>query len=274
MTEHHGWRLYDLTPEGRLTPPFLWRLSPKDYDAHRDDWQPGVNIARCTAHDHPAPAEDCSCGLRLVLDRQELLSNTGEDRFLHHRETILTACGVVARVTGYGRTLPGIDMPLDDPHTTLRVNALRIEELFLADRYLPLTEALRDRYGVPVHPAPDWWPAEPKAAPAPPRPGPDGFLASLRETGMGTADLTDDAAWLGVGRLCEKSLRDGATYEDVCWAMFTTASGPTIQQAEAFVMNVLRNFAPGTLPQRGWVLNTPKSSLDVMLHQTSRALFG
>lgn len=46
-------------------------------------------------------------------------------------------------------------------------------------------------------------------------------------------------------------LRDGETYDDLVRGMFDEPVKPDARQAETFVLLALRNFAPGTNPNRG-----------------------
>jgi hypothetical protein len=63
-------------------------------DLSIETWKLGQNTARCLVKDHKAPAEDCTCGLRVVGPG----GYTGGDlrvRFAHHLVTMPRARGAV-----------------------------------------------------------------------------------------------------------------------------------------------------------------------------------
>ena len=108
--------MFTLDPDGVLQPPFLYRYWP-------DKAQPFTGrerAAKCIEHDHPAPAEGCTCGSRATVDLSELLAAVTGRTFTGGGASILAATGVLARVLLEGRILIGVGMPADDPPTTWR----------------------------------------------------------------------------------------------------------------------------------------------------------
>lgn len=93
--------------------------------------------ATCWVVDHQAPAEDCSCGWRLLTDVDELAPYL---RLLDRRASGHSWYGgyeVLARVeaTGKVRRVEGAvfgDGTRDDPPSTMRAERLRVTGLFLA----------------------------------------------------------------------------------------------------------------------------------------------
>lgn len=266
MTELTGWRLFSLGTGGTLLPPFVHRQLPEHYDERRDAWKPGENVARCVFDEHAAPSEDCRCGLRVVLDRAELLANTAADFFAGETRTILDVTGVMAEVRAGGRSLPGTDMPLDDPLSTVRVERAELVRLYLGPGLAPHGPAVERRYGVPALLAPEWWP--PPAGPVVPAlpPGREAFLVALREQGLGDADLDglNAEAFLPVAEQFAAALRSGVTAEDCFRAVFDSERRPTVKQAEGFVLLVLRNFCPEVFPARGFQATAPLTGREVL----------
>ncbi len=121
---------------------------------------PRERAAKCIEHDHPAPAESCTCGSRATVDLSELLAAVTGRTFTGDSASILAATGVLARVLLEGRILIGVGMPADDPPTTWRAARARVLELHLAPHLAEHADALAARYNVPVAAYdPDEWPS-------------------------------------------------------------------------------------------------------------------
>lgn len=264
-----GWRLYRPGEDGRLLPPFVTEYWADKYDAERDVWRRGINDARCLFADHPAPAAGCFCGLRLVQDRAELFGNVAADHFLRSKRTILEDTGVLARVVSSGRAMAGCDMPVDDPNTTVRVERLRLVQVFLPAELMQHAAAITNRYGVPVDQVGKWWPAPSTPKPLPTRPGKVTFWAELRRVGFGTADLAESERenWLGIGESIADALRDGASAHEVARGLFDADVKPTWPQVESLIMSVLGNLAPDVYPAQGWQWSKPVTVFDTLGRQ-------
>lgn len=125
-----AWRLFSLAAGGVLVPPFLARYWPNS-SSPGDAWTPGVNVARCLAADHDPPVESCTCGFRGTVELPALLDAVTSRSFAGSPRSVLEDTGVLARVELSRRLLAGVDVPVDDPPTTLRAARARLLEVFL-----------------------------------------------------------------------------------------------------------------------------------------------
>jgi hypothetical protein len=60
----HAWRLFRVRrlPDGYA----LW--APMIHNPSPPPWHPGLTVARCLEHDHPAPAPGCRCGIYAAIE--------------------------------------------------------------------------------------------------------------------------------------------------------------------------------------------------------------
>ena len=129
--ERVGWRPFALADNGELLSPFLAQYWPDKAPPDWGAWSGATTRARCLASDH---AENCACGLRATESLDELLAAVTVRRFAGSGSSILDDCGVLARIALSGTLLPGVDVPTDDPPTTLRGSEARALDRCTAQR--------------------------------------------------------------------------------------------------------------------------------------------
>jgi hypothetical protein len=241
-----GWRVFSVADDGGLMPPVADRYWPGPVSG---SWPPGIVYAACLTSDHAAPDEACTCGLRAVVKLSELLSAVSTRHLAGESETVLERCGVVARVSLSGRVFDGVEMPTDDPLTTLRAERAQIVDLHLAPRHEALTAALASRYRVPVAVyGVDEWPDAVAPLTAGMIPGTDENVAlfcrhvrSLR--GFGTKSTSEPEAFVPIGRMCVRAFRDGASFSEVVRGLFDSDARPTYEQAVRFAGAALSDLS-------------------------------
>lgn len=246
-TDVVAWRIWGLAQNAVLFAPFAPTFWP---DAHRNltMWPKTTTTAGCVVKNHPAPAEDCTCGIRGTQDLQALL-DAATARPIPSREP-----GVVGKVKLSGRMLPGIDIPNDDPPTTVRAERAEIVELHLAPAHSGLAGRVATHYGVPVYrydettwadrvPGWDKVGSGQRVKPA----GEDEFYADVRRAGFGTKDLDSPGAKGGIlslGKTVCRALRSGVSLNDVLGGLFDTDSEPTFRQVEVLQKSAVENLCP------------------------------
>jgi hypothetical protein len=267
MTEHVGWRVFALGDDGRLRPPFLLRYWKQHMHAD-DDWRTGVNLARCLVSEHEAPDPDCTCGLRAVVGLPEFLDAVGR-RLASSPRTLLQECGVFARVRLDGRVLPGIDMPNDDPHSTVRASRARLLDVHLAPHLAEHAAAVQARYYVQTtgHTEASWADLAGAAADLddhlaarkpPPPPNRQAFLEEVRALdGFGSKSTDDPEAFLPIGQQAADLIRQGVSVEDLGRALFDSDARPTVGQVRALLLAAARHLAPGVTMQGGNLVTEP-----------------
>jgi Protein of unknown function (DUF732) len=251
MTEGQvlAWRVFTVDGSGTLLAPFAMRFGER---LPGEEWRTTVTIASCITDDHEAPAEGCYCGLRGVQDLDQLLARFDEGK----------TAAVVARVRLSGRMLPGVDVPDDDPESTLRAERAELVEIHCAPPLTSRSGAVADRYpSVPVfsYAAPDWpngitdpasgsrvrpvgtsFPADVRET------GEAAFAAEVRRAGFGDRDLedADDAAIVALGHTVCDGLRKGISGEDAASVYFSHPSRPTLAQVRTLINSALTHLCP------------------------------
>ena len=242
-----AWRTFTVAADGTLLAPFAMRFGE---DVPTDEWRTTVTVASCISDDHEAPVEGCYCGLRGVQDLEELLARFDAGR----------TAAAIARVKLSGRMLPGVDIPDDDPVSTLRAERAELIQIHLAPALTARGGAVADRYpSVPVYSyaRPDWpkgipargsrvrpvgtsFPADVRKA------GEAAFADDVREAGFGDKDLDDapDAAIVSLGRTVCDGLRKGISGEDAASVMFHHPAEPTLAQVKTLMESALENLCP------------------------------
>lgn len=247
-----AWRVFGVDPGGTLFAPFgpiYWPDAPEGLRL----WQSVAQVAGCVAEDHPAPAEDCTCGIRGVVDRDVLIASAGERRFAGAENTVMADAGVIGKVRLEGGMLPGVRIPDDDPPTTLRAERGTLLELHLGPAQTAVAPRVATRYpSIPVFtyddadwiaPAVEGEPAGQRVEPG----GPDGFWAEVERAGFGTKNLGDPAApaaLLAIGRSVCDILAKGASPEDVGSVLFDLVAAPTWGQCKALVRAAIDHLCP------------------------------
>ena len=231
-----GWRAFTVGESGALVSPFLAHYWP---DLADPAWTSAEQSARCLAEDHPAPAEDCTCGLRAVVSYPELLKAV-ERPFAGELSSILERAGAMAQVELSGRIVNGYDMPDDDPPTTKRAERARLIEVFLSPALAGAAAAVEARYGVPARVEQAW----PQGVGRPVQvSGEAAFLAAVHEAGFGRAPVPDDVL-VSIARDACKGIRAGVPTGDVETVLFNTEVRPTYAQVRTFVRAAIASFAP------------------------------
>jgi hypothetical protein len=242
MTETvKGWRAFAVGDGGTLVSPFLAQYWPDLAERVDPAWTSAEQTARCLAIDHPAPNEDCTCGLRAVVSYPELLKAIGRP-FVGGGETILERTGAVGPVELSGRIELGVDMPDDDPPTTKRGERARLLEVFPAPALAGSAAAVEARYEVPARVEQRW----PEGVGRPVQvSGEAAFLAAVHEAGFGHQLFPKpDAVLVSLGREAAAAIRAGVPTGDIRVTLLRTGAGPTREQVDTFVRAAVASFAP------------------------------
>lgn len=243
MTEPstEAWRVFGLAPDGVLFAPAGPVYWPDASESLRL-WSKVEQTAGCIFDDHPAPAEDCSCGLRAVQDRDRLVAFV-------ERDDVLAEAGVLGRVVLSGRMLPGNGV---DPPTTLRAERARIVEIHLGPAHATLAPHVAARYGeveVFTYSGDEWSGVLP---PKPDRVVPEdadaAFFADVLRAGFGNRDLSDPKA----PKVLAESARDlvkmvitaRLSIPDAARVVFDSDAQPTTGQVLVFLRSAFTHFAP------------------------------
>ena len=243
-----AWRVFAVDADGTLLAPWAVRFGT---NVPADAWRTTVAIASCVSDDHEAPAVGCYCGLRGVQDLGELLARI---------EGPGTAAAI-GRVRLSGKMLEGVDIPADDPPTTLRAERAELLQIHLAPPLTSRSAAVADRYpsaevyryadadwpeglpasGTRVRPVGETFPADIAKA------GEEAFIADVLEAGFGFADLDDpgaEAAIMKLGRRVCQAFRDGISDDDVASVLFSHVAEPTYAQVRVVMRSALENLCP------------------------------
>lgn len=249
-----AWRVFELDGQRLLGPftTYAGTAAQARIEALRE-WVPGVNVARCYAEDHAAPASECTCGYRGTRDLRELLTACRR-RLGGADATVLDACGVIGLVRLTGTILPGVDIPTDDPPTTFRASTAEILELHLAPSFTDAQAGtLHEAYGVPVaiYEAAEW-PAAVKPLAGqdetpPPEPDLPAFRRAVRSMPMMAQSWRAEHldAVVEVGQNMADGFREGfLSVPDAALTLYRSRLRPTLAQAHEFVELVLEHLAP------------------------------
>lgn len=250
-----AWRVFALEADGTLAAPFVdhyWPGSTVDRV-----WQTETKTATCIAADHPAPVEECSCGIAGVRSFTSFIDAVTTGHFADSPVPVIEECPVIARVKLAGRSFPSREV--NDPPETLRAEQATVVAIHLAPTVTAKTaQAVADRYRNArcFTYEPDRWPALSEAAsrvwPTPTAEGADRFLAEVREAGFGTIrrrDLREVA--LSLGEDAVEAMRGGATPEDLASVLFDTWPKPTFAQARTLVLAAAEHLSPGLILEHG-----------------------
>ena len=256
-TTVEAWRVFGLAPDAILFAPFAPNFWP-DAAVGLRLWQSVEQVAGCVAEDHPAPAEGCTCGIRGVVDRDILLAAAGTRVVDVEGGTVLADAGVFGKVELSGRMLPGVNIPADDPETTLRAERARLLQIHLGPAHTVLAPDVAAAYGeveVVTYTEDEWARLVPsRGRPAVPRrlepeEAEAAFVADVLRVGFGNRDLTDPRApkaLVGLAQDMAKGLRTHRlSIPDVARVLFDSPAQPTLPQVREFIRSALDNFAPG-----------------------------
>lgn len=236
-----GWRVFSLAEDGAtLRPPFMVRYHGELVGGD-DDWQPGINKARCFVSDHLAPARDCSCGLRVVVGLPEFLAAVGRP-FANTPRSVFQECGVLARAALSGLILPGYNIPVDDPESTNRGQFARLLDVHLAPPLAQHAAAVEARYNVAVtgHTPQSW--ADLTGAtvdledrlntlPQQPTPDRDAFVRAVGQLpSFGNRSTAQPEQYLELGDAVAAGLRAGASIYDAVVLLFDMPARPSLDQ--------------------------------------------
>ena len=81
------------------------------------------------------------------MDRATLFTVAATRVVTIEHGTVLAEAGVIGKVELSGKTLEGVDIPRDDPETTLRAERARLLELHLGPAHTALAPKVAETYG-------------------------------------------------------------------------------------------------------------------------------
>ncbi|MGN6243718.1 MAG: DUF732 domain-containing protein [Motilibacteraceae bacterium] len=260
-----GWRVFALDGD-RLIAPFAARYW-SDRLTEADAWTPGANRARCLESNHEAPTAACTCGIRATVELSRLLEAVTTRHFAGSERTVLEDAPVIALVDLDGSIERGVDMPGDDPHTTVRAAVATMRELHVGPRGLPFSAKLRKRYGVPVRVwKADEWPTSVRSLD-------DWFLERLHKRGFGNRDTVASAdAFVKIARDAAATVLAGTTAMDLATVLYNGDPHVTWEQAKGFIRSALEVYDPPLLSRPdGIQFGTPPTKWDNMGRNLARA---
>lgn len=250
-----AWRVFGLEADGTLVAPFVDRYWPGS-PVNRV-WQTETKNATCIATDHPAPVEDCSCGIAGVRSFTSFLDAVTTAKLADSPVPVIEECPVLARVRMSGRTFESTEP--HDPPTTYRSEQVTVVAIHLGPSVpREQAQAIADRYrGARCYIyEPHVWPAltqeTERVWPTPTKADMGRFLAKVRQAGFGRVDRRDlDKVAKGLGQDAVVALRGGGTPEDLASVLFDSHAKPTFAQARTLIMAAAEHLSPGLILDRG-----------------------
>lgn len=248
-----AWRVFALDDNGVLIAPFVRRYwSTAEGAAEHFYWDSPRQVGWCVTgdEDHEVPDRDCTCGLRGITDLGELLRAVEDRSFAESRKSILDESGVVGKVTLFGRLLPGVNMPVDDPVTTVRASEAQLTEVHLRPSFTERAQAVADRYAhyadVFTYRNGDWPAGVPSAGRRVRHSAEKAFISQVTSelpAGFGTAAFDPDLL-LDLGRMVCRALWGGITVDDVYSVLFDSPARPTWRQVQVLHQAAVTRLCP------------------------------